>query len=175
MVGEALKITATTSVMISETTQTDNTVHIVHTVTLTMTRTGTTTTIRDETNDPIIMITDKMTNTKVILIKMKVIKLDPQLVVLVKSMSKFKTDLRQAPTIEITEATTIETIAVATTAHETISITSGVEAAMTTIINTTEKKMAMKDQQGQKVHQESSHQMDKTIRKMISRLKDDSF
>jgi len=175
MVGEALKITATISVMISETTQTDNTVHIVHTVTLTMTRTGATTTTRDETKDPIIMITDKMTDTKVITIRMKVIKLDPLSVVLAKLMSKFKTDLRQAQTIEITEATTTETIEVVTTTHETISITSVVEAAMTTITNTTEKKMALKDQGGQKVHKETSLQTDKTIRKMISRLNDDSF
>lgn len=179
MMGGVLKITATISVKISETIQTDNTVHIVHMATLTMTKTEAASIIKDETNDPIIMITDKMTDTEVIKIRMIVIKLGTPEEVMARSTSKFKTDFRQAKTSEITEATTIETIGAATTTittHANINITSVVGAAMTTITNTIKKKMATKDQEGKKVQLETIQQMvDRRLRKMISRLKDDSF
>ena len=125
---------------------TDNTVPIVNLAILIMTETKEETTIiRDETKDHTITITDNMIDQKVI-ISTIVIKLDIPVVVLGRSMNRFRTDSRLVQTKGISEATTIETIAVVTITTPGITfIINVVVVVMTTTTERIERKKDMKD------------------------------
>ena len=125
---------------------TDNTVPIVNTVTLIMTETKEEITIiRDEMKDHTITIIDNMIDQRVI-ISTIIIKLDILVVVLDRSMNRFRTDSQSVQTKEILEATTVETIAADTITPPGITfIINVVVVAMTITTEHTEKKRDMKD------------------------------
>jgi preprotein translocase subunit SecG len=140
---------------------TDNIVPIVNTVTLIMTETKEEITIiRGEMKDHTITIIDNMIDLRVI-ISTIIIKLDILVVVLDRSMNRFKTDSQSVQTKEILEATTIETIAADTITPLVITfIINVVVVAMIITTEHTEKKRVMKDHI-LKVRTKTSHIMGK--------------